>query len=236
MKSILPILNIMRVGDGWRHGLCPRRKTTQAQKDPNHLIDKLVMYLLQVRKLFRLQAYHPSNVISMDETSIWVDMLSETTVDRLGSKTVSLKKTGHEKVRVSVCLSARTDGSKLKPMIVFKGVVRETKKLNDEFKGKCLIFSSVNSLLNGLIMFLRRFLTWDSFACHITDSIKKNLARNNVDVVVIPSGCTKYIQPPDVSWNKPFKQHITEKYDEWMAVGAHEFESPSMQNYYFVDT
>ena len=95
-----------------RHGLSLRRKTTHAQKYPNHLIDKLVMYVLQVRKLFRLQAYHPSNVISMGETALWADMLSEPTVDRLGSKTFSLKTTGHEKVRVSVCLSARADGSK----------------------------------------------------------------------------------------------------------------------------
>ena len=218
-----------------RHGLSLRRKTTQAQKDPNHLTDKLVMYVLQVRKLFRLHLYHPSNVISMDETAVWADMLSGTTIDRVGSKTVSLKTTGHEKVRVSVCLAARADGSKLKPMIVFKGAVRETKKLNDEFKGKCVIASSVNAWMNepltiewidnvlGKFSFARRFLTWDSFACHITDSVKKNLTRNNVDVVIIPGGCTKYIQPPDVSWNKPFKQHITEKYDEWMASGTQEY-------------
>ena len=69
-----------------RHGLSLRRKTTQAQKDPNHLVDKLVMYVLQVRKLFRLHLYRPSNVISMDETAVWADMLSETAVDRVGSK------------------------------------------------------------------------------------------------------------------------------------------------------
>ena len=70
-----------------KHGLSQRRKTTQqAQKDPNHLIDKLVMYVLLVRTLFHPLAYHPSNVISMDEAAVWADMLSETTVDRLGSK------------------------------------------------------------------------------------------------------------------------------------------------------
>ena len=36
----------------------------------------------------------------MDETVVWADMLSETTVDRVGSKTVNLKTTGHQKVRV----------------------------------------------------------------------------------------------------------------------------------------
>ena len=73
----------------------------------------------------------------------------------------------------------------MKPMIVFKGAVRETKKLNDEFKGKCIIASSVNAWMNepltiewvdnvlGKFSFARRFLTWDSFACHITDAVEK---------------------------------------------------------------
>ena len=75
----------------------------------------------------------------------------------------------------------------------------------------------------GKFSFARRFLTWDSFACHLTDSVKEKLAKSKVHVVVVPGGCTKYIQPPDVSWNKPFKGHVTRKYDEWMAEGTHEY-------------
>ena len=30
-------------------------------------------------------------------------------------------------------------------------------------------------------------------------------------------GCTKYIQAPDVSQNKPSKTHVTEQYDDWLA-------------------
>lgn len=41
--------------------------------------------------------------------------------------------------------------------------------------------------------------------------------------MIVPVGCTKYIQAPDVSWNKPFKASRTEKYGEWLAtVGIHE--------------
>ena len=41
--------------------------------------------------------------------------------------------------------------------------------------------------------------------------------------MIVPGGCTKYIQAPDVSWNKSFKASCTEKYDEWLAkVGIHE--------------
>lgn len=40
---------------------------------------------------------------------------------------------------------------------------------------------------------------------------------------LVPDGCTKYIQAPDVAWNKPFKAKVTEKYNVWMADGAHSF-------------
>ena len=46
-----------------------------------------------------------------------------------GAKSVSLETTGHENVMASVCLTAKADGTKLKPMIVFRGAKRETKAL-----------------------------------------------------------------------------------------------------------
>ena len=40
----------------------------------------------------------------------------------------------------------------------------------------------------------------------------------------------KYIQAPDVVWNKPFKQKIAELYDAWLSNGIHEFtESGNMK-------
>ena len=75
----------------------------------------------------------------------------------------------------------------------------------------------------GQFSFTRRMLAWDSFRCHILDSVKQELNRAKIDHVIVPGGCTKYIQAPDVSWNKPFKAKVTEKYDEWMANGHHTF-------------
>ena len=45
----------------------------------------------------------------------------------------------------------------------------------------------------------------------------------NVDSVIIPDGCTKYIQTSDVCWNKPFKARMTKLYDEWLSEGVHQF-------------
>ena len=208
-----------------RNGLSVRRRTTESQKDPERLIDKLIAYILQVRRQRNRLSYSHSDIIAMDETAVWQDMLSSTTVDNVGEKSIRLKTTGHEKSKVSVCLAAKADGTKLKPFIVFPGAKRETKQLNEEFKNKCFVASSVNGWMNedltrdwvqgvlGKFSFFRQMLAWDSFKCHITDSIKQELAQAKIDPVIVPGGCTKYIQAPDVAWNKPFKAKVTEKYD-----------------------
>ena len=46
----------------------------------------------------------------------------------------------------------------------------------------------------------------------------ESLKSKKIDRVIVPGGCTKYIQVPDVSWNKPFKSSCTEKYDEWLGT------------------
>ena len=77
--------------------------------------------------------------------------------------------------------------------------------------------------VRGAFSFNRRLLAWDSNECHLEDSVTDSLKSNKIDRVIVPVGCTKYIQAPDVSWNKPFKASRTEKYGEWLAtVGIHE--------------
>ena len=56
--------------------------------------------------------------------------------------------------------------------------------------------------------------------------------RFKIDQAIIPGGCTKFIQAPDVVWNKPFKAVCTEKYNQslqkkestmkpWKAISRH---------------
>ena len=51
---------------------------------------------------------------------MWFDMLNARTVNQCGAKTVLVKTTGHEKSRFTVVLTCMADGTKLKPMVVFK--------------------------------------------------------------------------------------------------------------------
>ena len=85
-----------------RHGLAIRPKTTESQKDPEKLIDKLTGYILQTRRQpaggIKI-AYHDKDIITMDETAVWHDTVSNTTVDDTGESKIRLKTTGHEKTK-----------------------------------------------------------------------------------------------------------------------------------------
>ena len=212
-----------------------RRRTTTAQKDPAQLINKLVAFVIHLRRLALKTDFNPSDIIAMDETPVWADMVSNTTVNKTGQKDVILKTTGHEKVRVSVCLAAKADGTKLRPFIVFGGAKRESAALNKEYKTKCVVASSANGWMNeeltiqwcqeivGSFAFRKRLLVWDTFEAHMTDKVKLSLKEMKVESALVPGGCTKYIQAPDVYWNKSFKGYITEMYDDWLANGVHQF-------------
>ena len=146
----------------------------------------------------RNHKYKASDIIAMDETPVWCDMLSETTVDATGKKSITLKSTGHEKVRVSVCLAAKADGTKLKPRVVFKGAKREVAALKQEFQHRAVAASSANGWMDteltkiwvdsvlGSFAFNRKLLAWDSYECHMEDSTTESLNSKKIDRVIVP--------------------------------------------------
>ena len=68
----------------------------------------------------------------------------------------------------------------------------------------------------------KRLLVWDLFKSHSTQKVKTQLQQSNSIVVYVPPGCTKVVQPADVSWNAPFKVAYRDLYSQWMAEGEQE--------------
>ena len=60
----------------------------------------------------------------------------------------------------------------------------------------------------GAFSFNRQLLAWDSYQRYMTDGLRQHLKEMNVDSVAIPGEYTKYIQAPDVCWNKLFKTRM----------------------------
>ena len=68
-----------------RNYLSLHRQTTTAQKDPSHVINKTVAYLLQAHRLSDKFKYNPASIIAMDETAVWADTTTSTTVETTGN-------------------------------------------------------------------------------------------------------------------------------------------------------
>ena len=72
----------------------------------------------------------------------------------------------------------------------------------------------------GMFSFKKCLFAWDTFEAHMTEDLMKLLRQMKTNHGLIPGGCTKYVQAPDAVWNKPFRGHIIESYDEWLASGV----------------
>ena len=78
------------VSTGWlyrfmnRYGLSLRRATI-SQHDPQNLIDKIVSYIIHIRRIQKQHGYKAENIISMDATAVWADIVSDTTVNDKGT-------------------------------------------------------------------------------------------------------------------------------------------------------
>ena len=77
-----PNITKLTFSQGWlekftnRNGLSVRRRTTEARKSPDQLIDKLCAYILKIRRLRMKMNYELKNIFAMDETAVWNDMIS----------------------------------------------------------------------------------------------------------------------------------------------------------------
>ena len=114
---------------------------------------------------------------------------------------MKIRTTGNEKNRVTVVLACAGDGTKLKPMLIFKrknlpkmnnkhGVVvvsAQEKGWMDADQMKISIEKVWRSRLGGLGR-RRSLLVYDVFEAHVTESVKAAIATENTNFAVIPGG------------------------------------------------
>lgn len=217
-----------------RFNLTLRQKTHIAQKLPSDLdekVEKFHKFVMNERKLYD---YPLISIGNMDETPMTFDMPGNRTVNVKGAKTVTVRTCGAEKSHFTVVLACLADGTKLKPMTVFKRKTMPKEKLPPGVLVKVhpkgwMDEQLVNEWLKeiwfkrpGSLIDKRSILVWDMFRAHLVDSVKKNLRRNKTRQAVIPGGTTSVLQPLDVCLNKPFKCNMRKLWNLWMIEGTKE--------------
>ena len=105
--------------------------------------------MLHLQSLQICHKYPTDNIFAMDETACYMDMPSDTTVAHTGSHSIPLKTTGHKKDHFTVILTAKANGTKLKPFVIFKGKGARLIKTLQQIPGVVVTFSS-NGWMNDI--------------------------------------------------------------------------------------
>ena len=110
--------------------LALRARTTMCQKLLADGQDKLVSFRQFVTTTVTDHDVTNDHIMSMEEMPLTFDIPMTTTVERKGSKSVTIQTTGHKKASFTVVLGCCAAGDKLPPMLVFKRKTAIKQKLS----------------------------------------------------------------------------------------------------------
>ena len=223
-----------------RHDISIRRRTSISQKLPDDHEQKLIEFQRFVIKMRKKHDYADCNIGNADQTPLTFDIpFTQTMAPKAGGvageKSITLKSTGNEKNRFTVMVGAYGDGRKMPPYIIFK---RKTFPKNINWPDGVIVRNHEKGWMDAALTKDwiknvwckeqsegRRMLVLDAFRCHRMPMVKDILSEDRTDLVIIPDGMTGQLQVMDVSCNRPFKQKMRQKWNEWMFSGVHSFTS-----------
>jgi hypothetical protein len=179
-------------------GLALHQRTTLAQKLPTDCVEKLIAFQRYIINLRSKHDYLLGQMGNTAKTPVFFDMPANTTVHTKGLKSVLVKTTGLEKLRITVMLSAMSDGRKLTPFVILRRKNLPKEKLPTGIifkyneKGWMMEEPMVEWLKEvwhrrpGALLKKRGMLVLDAFKGHITEKVK-TVASNllNTDLVII---------------------------------------------------
>ncbi|XP_077109885.1 uncharacterized protein LOC143766246 isoform X2 [Ranitomeya variabilis] len=214
-----------------RFDLCLRQRTKISQKLPKDLDEKLMSFHSFIINQRRNHNYDLGDIGNMNETLMTFDLPSNRTGSRLRNRTILPRTTENEKKHFTVVLSCLANGTKLRPVVIFK---RKTLPKNVKFPPRITVCAHIKGWMdedetkkwlediwNGrpgaALKKKPSLLVWDMYRAHTSDEIKTLAKSSEVTLAVIPSGLTSVLQPLDVCLNKPFKERVRKMWHEWMS-------------------
>jgi hypothetical protein len=189
-----------------------RRPTRQAQKLSGNLEIMKNDFVKGINERLSfggtLADVEPTYFLNMDETPLPFEPATHTTISNRGDRTVSARKASSTGTRASVCLAVTSDGQKLPPFVVFKGVpgariesnlpsitpagiyaTCQRKAWMDQDTTEMWVKSVSKPHVEGQSASL---LLWDDFSTHKTSAIRHSLADVGSEIEIIPGNNIHY--------------------------------------------
>jgi len=220
------------------NGIVMRATTHTSQEDCAQKHDEATAFIIATRPILTQSHRHKAFIINMDQTPYKLCDPPKKTLNQRGEKTVTAKSPKTSLGRVTCALTVCADGTKLPPLLIYKGtpgadIEKEfVSKKHDYPKGVfCMVQKTawtdervmhywIDHVLRPYIKTAPKgvvpLLYLDKYACHYQGSVAKKFEDLGVEWDIIPGGCTSLVQPVDVAIGKPFKNRMQYKWEEFM--------------------
>lgn len=114
-----------------RNSLSLRTPGHVGQFLPNDIKNIIINYLLELRNIIKDGGYDEGNILNMDETPLYLNMILNKVIAQKGEKNVVVRTQNQERIRISCLLTICADGDKLPPYIIFKGKNINNRNMNE---------------------------------------------------------------------------------------------------------
>ncbi len=222
-----------------RMGFSKRRATSTSKVKPTDLEKLKQNYLINIYSIVKMEDIHDSLIINWDQTSMKIVPTSSWTMEKKGTKRVEIAATD-DKRQITGVFGCSVAGDFLPLQLVYKGTTPRCLPKNVDFPKDWDLAYSANHWSNeatmkdyvnhvilpyvsqkrkelGLSSKQAAIVIFDYFKGQCLPSIFKLLEDNDIFYVLVPANCTDRLQPLDVSVNKPAKDFMKQKFQEWYA-------------------
>ena len=211
------------------HSIVIRSKTHQAQRHPKGMVDEAKHFVSRITPLLASPNHDQWYIINMDQTPVFFSMVPNKTLNIAGARSINVRTSMGSTMRLTCAVTVSAAGDILRPFIVFKG--KEPEKSG--FPVDCSYICQDRAWMDEAVMLqwvkevlepwskhvpagIVPYLLLDSYKCHLMSLVVHAIQDLGIEVEHIPGGCTGLVQPLVVGVNKPLKNQIRRKWEEYM--------------------
>ena len=211
-----------------------QRRVTHIAQNTRHDVSKMEGFVKYVNEQIVCGRFLKANVVNIDETNIYFDMVGKITLADRGQKTVSVSSTGSSS-RCTILLGVTMDGTKLPPFVIFKGkqggrITKEWSARNTEYPTTAFYTVQEKAWIDKRVFIewvekvwkpycdnkANTYLLMDEFSVHLMTDCVRAIQDCGTEIDYILGGYTSKLQVLDVGVNKPFKDYIKDCYERFM--------------------
>ena len=218
-----------------RMGYVKRKCTTSGKLPPRLFDESKEVFLADIAAEVVMNEVSKELFINWDQTV----PTSDWTMEKRGTKVVPIANTDDKRVLTAV-LAVTASGEYLNPQLLYKGKTERCHPTvafpegwdiwhsENRWSSEDTTKRYITKIIVPFVSQRRRDLKlksihpaitiFDGFRGQTTDDVVALLRQHKIIPMQLPPNCTDKLQPVDLSINKPMKDHMKQKFQQWYAA------------------